>query len=58
VDRENLFVMVDNPVWQSQLFLMKSEILRKVSKLDNRIKDIRFMVSDTPVRRRQREKKN
>ncbi|KPL13203.1 hypothetical protein AMJ74_05675 [candidate division WOR_3 bacterium SM1_77] len=58
VDSENLFVMVDNPVWQSQLFIMKSEILKKIRKLDSRIKDIRFMISDTPMTRRQGEKKN
>jgi predicted nucleic acid-binding Zn ribbon protein len=58
VDTENLYVMVDNPIWQSQLFLMKSEILKKVRKLDIRIKDIRFMVSDTPVTRRKGEKEN
>lgn len=58
VDSENLFVTVDNPVWQSQLFMMKSEILKKVRKLDMRIKDVRFMISDAPITRRQREKKN
>jgi hypothetical protein len=58
VDSENLFVMVDNPVWQGQLFMMKSEILKKVRKIDVKIKDIRFMISDSPVNRRQREKKN
>ncbi|UCF70784.1 MAG: DUF721 domain-containing protein [candidate division WOR-3 bacterium] len=52
VDSENLFVVVDNPVWQSQLFLMKSEILRKIKKYDVRIKDIKFRISDIPVRRR------
>ena len=54
VDAENLYVMVDNPVWQGQLFMMKSEILKKVRKYDVRIKDIRFMISDTTVNRRQR----
>ncbi len=58
VDSENLFVMVDNPVWQGQLFMMKSEILKKVRKLDNRIKDIRFMITETSVNRRKREQKN
>jgi hypothetical protein len=58
VDSENLFIAVDNPVWQSQLFMMKSEILKKVRKLDARIKDVRFMISDGPTTRRQREKKN
>jgi len=57
VDSENLVVMVDNPVWQSQLFMMKSEILRKIRKLDVGIKDIKFMISNTPKTRRYREKK-
>jgi predicted nucleic acid-binding Zn ribbon protein len=52
VDSENLFVMVDNPVWQSQLFLMKSDILKKIRKYDVRIKDIKFRISDAPARRR------
>jgi len=52
VDSENLFVMVDNPMWQSQLFLMKSDILKKIKKYDVRIKDIKFRISDVPIRRR------
>jgi predicted nucleic acid-binding Zn ribbon protein len=57
VDSENLYVMVDNPVWQSQLFLMKSDILRKIRKYDVRIKDIKFRISDAPLRRRGHGKK-
>jgi hypothetical protein len=38
--------------------MMKSEILKKVRKLDARIKDVRFMISNAPMTRRQREKKN
>lgn len=57
VDSENLLVMVDNPVWQSQLFLMKSDILKKIQKYDVRIKDIKFRISDVPIRRRSNEKK-
>jgi hypothetical protein len=49
--------MVDNPVWQSQLFLMKSDILKKIQKYDVRIKDIKFRISDVPIRRRSNEKK-
>lgn len=56
VDSENLIVMVDNPVWQSQLFMMKSEIMKKIKKLDVGIKDIRFMISDAPMKRRVDEK--
>ena len=57
VDSENLLVEVDNPVWQSQLFLMKSEILRKIRKYDVSIKDIRFRISSRPMTRRSNEKK-
>ncbi len=52
VDSENLFVMVDSPVWQSQLFLMKADILKKIKKYDVNIKDIKFRMSDFPTRRR------
>ena len=52
VDSENLFVAVDNPVWQSQLFLMKSDILNKLKSYDVKIKDIKFRISDLPTRRR------
>jgi hypothetical protein len=57
VDSENLLVEVDNPVWQSQLFLMKSEILKKIRKYDVRIKDIRFRISNRPMTRRSDEEK-
>ncbi len=52
VDSENLFVAVDNPVWQSQLFLMKSDILKKLKSYDVKIKDIKFRISDSSTRRR------
>lgn len=57
VDSENLYVNVDNPVWQSQLFLMKSDILREIKKYDVRIRDIKFRISDVPMRRRGHGKK-
>lgn len=57
VDSENLLVEVDNPVWQSQLFLMKSEILQKIRKYDVKIRDIRFRISNRPMTRRSNEKK-
>jgi hypothetical protein len=57
-DSENLFVGVDNPAWQSQLFMMKSEILHKIRKLDVKIKDIKFVILDSPITRRLREKEN
>lgn len=42
VDTDNLFVEVDNPVWQSQLFLMKDTIIKKLKKYNVNIKDIKF----------------
>jgi predicted nucleic acid-binding Zn ribbon protein len=44
VDTENLFVEVDNPVWQSQLFLMKEGIIKKLKKYNVHIKDIKFRI--------------
>ncbi len=44
VDAENLLVEVDNPVWQSQLFLMKQQILKKIKKYNVTIKDITFRI--------------
>lgn len=46
VDSENLFVAVDNPVWQAQLFLMKADILKKIQQYEVKIKDIKFRISD------------
>ena len=56
VDSNNLFVGVDNPAWQSQLFMMKSEILRKIRELDVGIRDIKFIIWDSSMRRRLGEK--
>ncbi len=44
VDTDRLYVEVDNPVWQSQLFLMKKMILDKIRKQNVYIKDISFRV--------------
>jgi len=44
VDTDRLYVEVDNPVWQSQLFLMKKMILEKIRKQNVYIKDISFRV--------------
>ena len=46
VDTHNLFVEVDNPVWQSQLFLMKKTIIKKFKKYGVNIKDIKFRIAD------------
>jgi len=43
-DADNLFVEVDNPVWQSQLFLMKSEILQRIKEYGVTIKDIKLCI--------------
>ena len=34
VDTDNLYVNVDSPMWQSQLFLMKGTIIRKIKILN------------------------
>jgi predicted nucleic acid-binding Zn ribbon protein len=44
IDSENLFVTVDNPVWQGQLFLMKDKILKKVKEYGITIKDIKLAI--------------
>ena len=44
VDAENLYVEVDNPMWQSQLFIMKSMIINKCRKYDIELKDIKFSI--------------
>jgi predicted nucleic acid-binding Zn ribbon protein len=46
VDTEILYVEVDTPMWQSQLFLMKGSIIRKIKKYSTNIKDIKFRVVD------------
>ena len=45
VDSENLWVEVDNPVWQSQLFLMKEKIIQKIKTYNVNIKDIKFKIA-------------
>lgn len=49
VDTENLFVEVDNPVWQSQLFLMKEKIIKKMKAYNVYIKDIKFRIFESDV---------
>lgn len=44
VDGENLYVDVDSPMWQSQLFLMKGTIISKMKKYGTNIKDIKFRI--------------
>ena len=45
VDAENLYVEVDNPAWQSQLFLMKAMLLEKCKKYNVSIRDIKFSLA-------------
>lgn len=44
VDAENIFVTVDNPIWQGQLFLMKEKIIKKISTYGINIKDIKLSI--------------
>ena len=44
VDRDCLFVEVDDPTWQSQLFLMKNDILSKCQKYHVFLKDVKFHI--------------
>jgi predicted nucleic acid-binding Zn ribbon protein len=44
VDADNLYVDVDSQIWQSQLFLMKGNIIQKMQKYGTNIKDIKFKV--------------
>jgi len=46
VDGDNLYVDVDSPMWQSQLFLMKGNIINKMQKYGTGIKDIKFRIVD------------
>ena len=43
-DAENLFVEVDNPIWQSQLFLMKNKIMQRIKQYGVTIKDIKLCI--------------
>jgi predicted nucleic acid-binding Zn ribbon protein len=44
VDGYNLLVEVDTSMWQSQLFLMKSRIIKKYKEYDVHLKDIKFNI--------------
>jgi len=45
-DDEVLYVEVDNSVWESQLFIMKNQIIEKIRKSGFEIKDIKFRLKD------------
>ena len=53
VDTENLFVAVDNPVWQGQLFIMKAQILEKMKSYGITLKDIRFSIQSKPGKKKE-----
>lgn len=44
IDDENLYVSVDNPVWQGQLFLIKNKIIEKLKTCGVEIKDVKFSI--------------
>jgi predicted nucleic acid-binding Zn ribbon protein len=48
VDAENLYIEVDNAVWQSQLFIMKERIIKRIRDFDCHIKDIKFTIGRSP----------
>jgi predicted nucleic acid-binding Zn ribbon protein len=44
INDANLFVSVDSPVWQAQLFLLKNKILKKFNELGANLNDIKFII--------------
>ncbi len=44
INEANLYVVVDNPVWQAQLFLLKNKILKKFNELGANLSDIKFII--------------
>lgn len=44
INEANLFVTVDNPLWQAQLFLLKNTIINRFNKLGANLKDIKFII--------------
>jgi predicted nucleic acid-binding Zn ribbon protein len=44
INEANLYVVVDNPVWQAQLFLLKNKILKKFNELGANLRDIKFII--------------
>lgn len=43
-DLDQLYVTVDNPVWQGQLFMMKAQILERIKAFGVTFKDIKFSI--------------
>jgi predicted nucleic acid-binding Zn ribbon protein len=46
VDAKTLYVEVDSPMWKSQLFLMKGNLIEKCKTYNVFIKDIVFTIAD------------
>ncbi len=44
INEATLFVVVDNPVWQAQLFLLKNKIIERFNKSGANLKDIKFII--------------
>lgn len=44
LNADNLFIEVDNPLWKSQLFLMKDMLINKLKKYNVTFKDIKFSI--------------
>ncbi len=51
-DSHCLFVDVDSPAWQHQLFIMKSDIIKRIRQYDASIKDIKFTINLSAVEKR------
>ncbi len=44
INEAHLYVVVDNPLWQAQLFLLKNKILKKFNELGANLRDIKFII--------------
>ncbi|MCX7995703.1 MAG: DUF721 domain-containing protein [candidate division WOR-3 bacterium] len=44
ISEANLYVAVDNPLWQAELFLLKGRIIKKFNELGAKLKDIKFIL--------------
>ncbi len=52
-DLDYLFVTVDNPVWQGQLFMMKAQILERIKAFGVTFKDIKFTIRQSNDQRKE-----
>ncbi|MEO0183590.1 MAG: DUF721 domain-containing protein [candidate division WOR-3 bacterium] len=44
INQANLYVAVDNPLWQAELFLLKNNIIKKFNELGAHLKDVKFIL--------------